>query len=528
MGNVTQLQTGSTSYTIKDTTAQPNITNAFRYNDYGNYAPQLYFYQEMVSGDDGSISPNPEQIRTQIFHVGKGSTINIVPSSGYYAHVRWYNTSEISSFVSSRNVVSGDVVAPADYLIIVLTTTSYGNISISEGSNLSATISSLNFPRNMARIYSMSESINEADYVNIDLVTGKIRFGSAPTGAGRVYLRTENRTYQIGGQELDFSAKMPFAFIFFNVRTETFSVIGADNTALSLVDAENLYIGSIWGLHPSVNMNIYPFYYVNGIKTYPTDTRGTFDSNRPYGYSDYCMAVLGDSVSTYDGISEDEIGGRAVWGPYYPAGDVNSSDKMWWAVLQKMLRFGGPINVSAISRSRYQDNIDSDGVYAPAVWNADRIARLHLNGVYPHYIFIDAGLNDGYSVNNYGEFSYTNDESTILAEPETIARGIELTLVRIMSQNPYTRIVLIMPHLISKNTTSFNWKSYYKTCELIEQIGKAYGVYKIVDLRKCGISEGLLSSYTIDGTHPNADGMKAIAAYIYNCITDDEQPIKLH
>ena len=62
---------------------------------------------------------------------------------------------------------------------------------------------------------------------------------------------------------------------------------------------------------------------------------------------------------------------------------------------------------------------------------------------------------------------------------------------------------------------------------LIEQIGKAYGVYKIVDLRKCGIWEGNISTYDVDTVHPNAAGMRMIAAYIYNCITDDEQPIKL-
>lgn len=499
---------------------------------FGNYSSDLSFYQQACSGDDGHVYANLTQIRSRMLFVGKDSSIRITPADGYLAHVRWYNANALNTFVSSQNIVSGLLTAPADYLIISLTTTSYGNITIEEGSNVTAIIYPISLQRNTAFIYSMSQSTDEATYVNVDLEAKKIIFGSSSTGVGRVYLRSESRVYQIGGQEFDFSSifstDSPFAFFFFNITDETFEVIGADSASLRQLDSNYIYFGSVWGTHPGVNLNVYPFYYVNGIKTYTSDKRGTFDANRSYGYDQYNIAVLGDSTSTYNGISENEIGGRTVRGAYYPTGNVDSSSKMWWAILQKMLRFGGAINVSAISRSRYLNDIDADGIYAPAVWNQERLARMHLNDNWAHYIFVNVGINDGFSTNVYGEFSYTNVESSIVAEPETIARGIELTLVRLIAQNPSARIVLMIPKLVAQNASGFNWKSYYKTCELIEQIGKAYGVFKIVDLRKCGITEGNSSIYTFDGIHPNAEGMKMIAAYVYNCITDDEQPIKLH
>lgn len=500
--------------------------------NYGNYPAKMNFYQQAASGTTGAITDSTVQIRSQFIFIGKGNQVNIAVASGYLAHVRWYDNDNVTSFVSGANSQSGFLTAQADYLIIAVTTTSYGTITPEEGSAATANIHPVTFARSQGIIYTMAASVNKADYVNVDLVNKIITFGSASTGVGRAYLRDGKRSYQIGGKTVDFSSvysnNSPFAFFFYRISTDSIVAVDAGNGTIRALDTDYVYIGSIWGDHPSVNLNIFPYYYVNGAKTYTTDIRGTFDANRSYGYNAYNIAVMGDSTSTFDGISESEIGGRQVRGAYYPTGDVTSADQMWWALLQKMLRFGGAVNVSAISRSRYLNDIDSGGIYAPAVWNQERIDRLQMNDNYPHYIFINVGINDAFSTNQYGEFSYNNTESAILAEPESIAKGIELTLVRVQNANPYARIVLMIPKLVAKNTTDFVWKSYYKTCELVEQIGKAYGVYKIIDLRKCGITEGNMSTYNIDGVHPNALGMKMIAEYIYNCMTDDEQPARLN
>ena len=518
------------NYLVMDEESRLAAANTDAKNNKGNTLLKTIFYQEAVSGDDGHISASDVQIRTQMIFIGKGNTVRIQIGSGYYAHVRWYDDFNTSSFVSAENIVSGYINAPADYLIVAVTTTSYGDIDVSDGSNLTLSIYPIVFPTANAVVFSMAESANKADAVNVDTYNKTITFGSGTTGAGRVYLRDGHRSYNVGGKSVDYSgvftSQSPFAFIYYRVSTNAFTAIDAGNGTVRNLDTDYIYIGSIWGDHTAVNLNVYPFYYVNGAKTYTDDRRGTFDALRNYGYDEYNIAVLGDSTSTYNGISEDEIGGRTVRGAYYPTGDITSADQMWWAILRKMLRFGGAVNVSAISRSRYLDDIDAGGIYAPAVWNEERIERLQMNNNWPHYIFVNVGINDGFSTNKYGEFSYNNLEEEIEAEAETIARGIELTLVRIQNANPYAKIVLMIPKLVKKNTTDFVWKSYYKTCELIEQIGKAYGVYKIVDLRKCGITEGNSSTYTIDGIHPNAEGMKMIAEYIYNCVTDEQQPMK--
>lgn len=530
MRTVSEQKVNGVEYKIIDSDGRNIQYNENAKNNKGNSILKYNFYQELASGDDGHTEPSNVQIRTQMIFIGKGNTVRIQIASGYYAHVRWYDDETTSSFVSKENVVSGYITAPADYLIVAVTTSSYGNIDVSAGTNLTLSIYPIVFPQAKAIILAMAEDNNKANGVNVDTYNKTITFGSGQTGTGRVYLRDGHRSYNVGGKSVDyssvFSTSSPYAFIYYKVSTNEFTAIDAGNGTVRSIDTDYIYIGSIWGDHTAVNLNVYPFYYVNGAKTYTEDRRGTFDALRNYGYDEYNIAVLGDSTSTYNGISEDEIGGRTVRGAYYPTGDITSADQMWWAILRKMLRFGGAVNVSAISRSRYLDDIDAGGIYAPAVWNEERIERLQMNNNWPHYIFVNVGINDGFSTNKYGEFSYNNLEEEIEAEAETIARGIELTLVRIQNANPYARIVLMIPKLVKKNTTDFVWKSYYKACELIEQIGKAYGVYKIVDLRKCGITEGNSSTYTIDGIHPNAEGMKMIAEYIYNCMTDEQQPMK--
>ena len=42
----------------------------------------------------------------------------------------------------------------------------------------------------------------------------------------------------------------------------------------------------------------------------------------------------------------------------------------------------------------------------------------------------------------------------------------------------------------------------------------AKGNYPVIDVHNCGITYDNLSDYTIDGTHPNAEGAHLIAEYI--------------
>ena len=62
---------------------------------------------------------------------------------------------------------------------------------------------------------------------------------------------------------------------------------------------------------------------------------------------------------------------------------------------------------------------------------------------------------------------------------------------------------------------NYTFEKWEKVCDYIAQIGNMYGVYKIVDLRKCGITKDTFSTDCISGAmHPNFSGMKKMGAYM--------------
>ena len=282
---------------------------------------------------------------------------------------------------------------------------------------------------------------------------------------------------------------------------------------------EYIYIGCI--IHSVVHMNIYPYYFVDGVKCSKSDF-GYINmiQDYPVPKNTYGMSVMGDSTSTYSTISESNIDGNTVKNPYYPHTDNNkpsesilNSDDMWWAILKKKLRITTPINVSAISQSSYKAQNDAS---IPSMFNTTRINNLS-SKTYPHILFINAGLNDAF-FSEMGEFGGNWDVTNIANEPDTVARGIELTIRKIQKRYPYTKIVILLPKLCNVGEPNTFESRLSNVCDLINKIGLKYGVYKIIDLRKCGITYDNMSIYTYDGIHPNKTGMRKIANYIANCM----------
>lgn len=75
---------------------------------------------------------------------------------------------------------------------------------------------------------------------------------------------------------------------------------------------------------------------------------------------------------------------------------------------------------------------------------------------------------------------------------------------------------MLIPKFASAiNTGAYTFEKWEKVCDYIAQIGKMYGVYKIVDMRKCGINKETFATDCISGgMHPNFTGMKKMADYL--------------
>ena len=221
-------------------------------------------------------------------------------------------------------------------------------------------------------------------------------------------------------------------------------------------------------------------------------------------YLEKNISFLGDSITSYTGISES---GSA----YYPTSDVSYFEQTY----EKMfVDAAGCANtsVSAISNSAWRDQGNSDGAYEDA-----RITRLSANGT-PDYVIINMGTNDPYSSNIGTEIGYTYDVTTLEANVTYSSYAIQTTIRKIQVAYPNAKIILLIPKFPSAiGTGTYTFEKWEKLVSFMVEIAEMYGVYKIVDLRKCGITVETFSTDCISsGMHPNFTGMKKMGDYLIN------------
>lgn len=218
------------------------------------------------------------------------------------------------------------------------------------------------------------------------------------------------------------------------------------------------------------------------------------------------IAFMGDSITTFNGVSE---GGYES--PYYPTGDVlyyeQTYAKMFWDACG-----GTNISVSAISNSSWRDQGNAN---CPSPYENTRITRLSANGT-PDYVFINMGTNDPYSSNIGDSIGYTFDVNTLEQNVVYTSYAIQTTIRKIQTTYPNAKIILLIPKFASAiNTGNYTFEKWEKVCDYIKEIGDMYGVYRIVDLRKCGITKDTFSQDCISSAmHPNYNGMKKMGEYL--------------
>lgn len=220
------------------------------------------------------------------------------------------------------------------------------------------------------------------------------------------------------------------------------------------------------------------------------------------------IGILGDSISTFAGVSESDPN---LTTPYYPANNVQWYDQTYAGMFIQASGIAN-VSVSAISQSAYRDQNDTT---KPGAYQDTRITRLSLNGT-PDYILINMGTNDPYSVNTGTGIDYTYDVNTLEAQVMYTSYAIQTTIRKIQIAYPNAKIILMIPKFASEiGTANYTLENWNKVCDFIYEVGILYGVYKIIDLRKCGITNETMSTDCIlGGMHPNLAGMKKIANYM--------------
>ena len=458
----------------------------------------------LVSGEPAD---NNARIRSAFINISDVDRISFSTKAGFKYSYALYDS--LQNWISSSDWVT------SDYTLQVLPNYGYIRIIIANTSNTAAALEYVEQVK-AKRTPHIREGLNESntdlfDIIDISLPVWSVGYvyqggGIAPASDQPNYI--SNKATQ----------KLPFdVFVF------------PDNGYQIMVRFYEDQTSPVWSVDFTRGAVFVPAntaFLINASKTTPEAVSSVSDyvshihiiradifSDVPANRKDTLkMAVLGDSISTYSGYSESD---PDLQGAYYPTGNVTSVELTWWKILAEYLH-ASAISVSAISRSAFYDYNES--AYPP-MYDDDRITRLGANGE-PDIVFVMSGTNDGF-VSQTADITYEYDVDTLETLENTTMRGIALTIRKIQVAYPNARIIMLIPKAVklSDMQTGYDNERVCKIADYITKLSDEYGVYKVIDLRKCGINQSNVGSFMTDGSiHPNANGMRYIAQYIISCL----------
>ena len=245
------------------------------------------------------------------------------------------------------------------------------------------------------------------------------------------------------------------------------------------------------------------------------------------------VSILGDSISTFNGYSNDAtvnttIGGNA---PRYDAGAADtkpgsyclleSVDDTWWMHFAN--RSGMKLLVNnSWAGSQVFGGQTSDGRVIPAAY-LERCINLHDNTlnnnpgnapINPDVIFVYLGINDyNFNRSNVGEgavdyASLINPDGTYVT-PVTFGKAYGIMLHKMQQAYPDAQIfamTLLPENLFSVDKTAWEQHNAY-----IRAAAEYYDI-PVVDLaEKCAITWDNYSGYMMDKIHPTTAGMELIS-----------------
>ena len=204
------------------------------------------------------------------------------------------------------------------------------------------------------------------------------------------------------------------------------------------------------------------------------------------------LSILGDSVSTYMGASNDEGASEStIINPYFYRPPFPLSGTYWHRVME---HFG---LLLCVNNSYSGGNLSGWGDPISGVSRADKLARD--DGTLPDLIILFMGLNDLGRGVDVGVF----------------AADYRKTLAVFRKRYPRARVVCVnMPDrdpVLYERTVLFNRA-------IGDAVKEAGDGYCIADLFASRLKDDFYYMNTLDGLHPDEDGMKMIAEVVEQAI----------
>ena len=207
------------------------------------------------------------------------------------------------------------------------------------------------------------------------------------------------------------------------------------------------------------------------------------------------LSILGDSVSTYRGVSNDRNANHTIWGNRCYYDDPFPKEKTYWYLV--MQEFGMEL---CVNNSWSGGNLSGRDIEAAGVNRVNYLSRD--DGAEPDFIIVFMGLND------LGR----------MVDIDVFASDYERTLLTIKEKHPNADVCCInMPNRapeVKERTMLFN--------EVIANAVKAAGDnFFVCDLFSSRLCNDDYYNNTLDGLHPDEDGMRMIAEAVIKAIKEN-------
>ena len=204
------------------------------------------------------------------------------------------------------------------------------------------------------------------------------------------------------------------------------------------------------------------------------------------------LSILGDSVSTYKGISNDQSAHPTLWNnPWFYCGEF-LPEKTYWMRLIKELGFELCVN-----NSWSGGNLSGQEDLNAGVNRVSYLARG--DGSVPDFIIVFMGLNDlGRNVN-----------------VDTFATDYEKTLEKIKELYPEATTCCVN---LPDRDAYFRSRTELFNGAIVKAVKNAGDSFFVADLFNSRLNNDFYYMNTVDGLHPDEDGMKIIAEVIKKAI----------
>ncbi len=200
------------------------------------------------------------------------------------------------------------------------------------------------------------------------------------------------------------------------------------------------------------------------------------------------LSILGDSISTYKGISDNPEYNRMLrfnksyYEPPFPL------EKTYWMQIINDLDLTLCVNNSFSGGLLYNENDPDSGICRARFLSRD-------NGEIPDIIIVFMGINDfGYRIH-----------------PDTFGSDYTKALLLIKEKHPSARVCCVnLPNRapeLEKYTVMYN----EKISEAVKTAGEGFF---IADFFGSALRSNIYRENTCEGLHPNEQGMKIIADFI--------------